>query len=87
MSRAGTGHAGVVSPGEVKNLRIEIVAGKTSYRGSARHGIVSESYGQWVGSYEFLDKPEPARPGSLRMRRAAASPSSCGIVTSISTAS
>jgi hypothetical protein len=58
-------HAGVVSPGEVKNLRIEIVAGKTSYRGSARHGIVSESYGQWVGSYEFLDKPEPARPGSV----------------------
>lgn len=58
-------HAGVVSPGETRNLTIEIVAGKAGYRGSSRHGIVSESYGQWAGSYEFLDKPEPSRPGRV----------------------
>jgi hypothetical protein len=58
-------HAGVVAPGEVRNLRIEILAGRAGYRGSARHGIVSESYGHWLGSYEFLDKPEPPRPGRI----------------------
>jgi hypothetical protein len=51
-------HAGVVQPRETRNLSIKILGGKASYQGSSSRGIVSESYGRWLGSFEFLDPPE-----------------------------
>lgn len=51
-------HAGIVRPGETRDLTIEIVGSKSKYRGSSSHGIVSGDFGSWSGSYKFLDTPE-----------------------------
>jgi LCCL domain len=66
-------HAGLVRVGETRNLKIRILGGKASYRGSSSHGVVSYDFGGWVGSYAFVDTPAldlpsevTADPGTLR---------------------
>lgn len=44
-------HSGILAPGEMGVVRVTILPGRQSYVGSTRHGITSNSYGEWVGSY------------------------------------
>jgi len=73
-------HAGLVRPGETRDLTIEILPGRAGYQGSGRNGIRSGDYGQWEGSFKFLDSASAADaaprgrtlpdPGDLRGYRA-----------------
>jgi LCCL domain len=44
-------HAGLLRDGQQGVIRVTMLAGQTSYQGSARNGITSASYGSWGGSY------------------------------------
>jgi hypothetical protein len=46
-------HAGRISSAVGGTVRIEILAGRSSYRGSERHGVDSDDYGDWDGSFVF----------------------------------
>ena len=46
-------HAGRISAARGGRVRIEIVGGRSSYRGSSRHGVESLDYGSWPGSFTF----------------------------------
>lgn len=46
--------AGLVTLASGGTVTIEIRPGASSYTGSSRHGITSESYGSWKGSYAFV---------------------------------
>jgi len=48
-------HAGIVKPGETKDVHVEIMPGQKSYKGALDFGVSSASYGAWDGSYKFLD--------------------------------
>ena len=50
-------HAGIVSPGETKDVQVQILPGQKSYKGDMNFGVSSSSYGEWQGSYKFLDTP------------------------------
>lgn len=50
-------HAGIVSPGETKDVQVQILPGQQSYKGDLNFGVSSNSYGAWDGSYKFLDTP------------------------------
>jgi hypothetical protein len=51
-------HAGVLSPGETKDLQVQILPGQPAYKGAFDFGVTSSSYGAWDGgSYKFLDQP------------------------------
>ena len=56
-------HAGQLTAGETGVVRVRILPGQDSYQGSTRHGVTSGSWGQWSGSYEFLESEAP--PASL----------------------
>ncbi len=47
-------HAGLISLQNGGTVTIEIRAGATSYTGSTRYGITSNSYGGWHGSFVFV---------------------------------
>jgi hypothetical protein len=51
-------HAGLLRPGEKGLIRVILLPGQVSYSGSERHGIKSENFGQWPGSFklEKVDK-------------------------------
>jgi hypothetical protein len=51
-------HAGVIQPGETKDLSVEILPGRAGYQGSGHHGITSGGYDKWPGSFKFLDAAE-----------------------------
>src|SRR5262249_40919647 len=59
-------HAGLLKVGEKGLVRVTVLAGQSSYRGSARNGITSSSYGTWQGSFRVEAgpalKPEPEKP-------------------------
>ena len=46
-------HAGVLQPGERGRVRVTILPGQASYEGSTRHGLSSQSYGPFDGSYRI----------------------------------
>jgi len=48
-------HAGLISFATGGTVTIEIVEGQSSYEGSVRNGVETTSYGQWGGSYVFID--------------------------------
>jgi hypothetical protein len=58
-------HAGLLRPGEKGVVRITILPGQETYRGSNAHGVSSSAYGRWSGSIrlERVIGPttEPAR--------------------------
>jgi hypothetical protein len=51
-------HAGLLRPGEKGLVRVILMPGQAAYSGSERHGIKSQSFGQWPGSFklEKVDK-------------------------------
>jgi hypothetical protein len=54
-SKLGTAavHAGLVTVGQAANIKVTVLAGKSRYTGSNQHGITSNDYGSWNGSYSF----------------------------------
>ncbi|CAF0775710.1 unnamed protein product [Adineta steineri] len=48
-------HAGVVRLGETKAVIVNILPGQLNYQGSTKNRITSSSYGQWPGSFRFID--------------------------------
>jgi hypothetical protein len=46
-------HAGLIGARGGK-VRIEIMPGQASYRASTRHGVTTNSYGNWTGSFRFV---------------------------------
>jgi LCCL domain len=46
-------HAGKITQAGGGLVTIEIAPGQASYLGSSRNGVISSSYGSWVGSYFF----------------------------------
>ncbi len=46
-------HAGVLLPAERDVVKVVISAGRSEYFGSLQHGVASQDYGSWVGSYSF----------------------------------
>lgn len=59
---AAAAHAGIISLAEGGVVVIEISPGRKSYEGSSRHGVKTDSYGGWAGSYSFVRHPSaPAK--------------------------
>ncbi len=54
-SKLGTAavHAGLVRPGETAIIKVRILQGQASYRGSNGNGITTKDYGAWNGSFRF----------------------------------
>ena len=48
-------HAGVLRRDEEGVVAVRILPGRKEYTGAERNGIVSESYGEWDGSFEFVE--------------------------------
>ena len=48
-------HAGLVTFAQGGTVTIEIRPGQNAYAGSAQHGITSNSYDDWEGSFVFID--------------------------------
>lgn len=66
-------HAGILAPEQTGLVRVTLLAGKSSYQGSAQRGIVTMSYGSYPASYSV--EPVPGNqevvpmipnPGSVR---------------------
>jgi hypothetical protein len=57
-------HAGVLKPGETGMVKVTILPGQSSYTAAARNGVMSNSYGEWRGSYrvERFDWKSAASP-------------------------
>lgn len=49
-------HAGVVRSGQTAIVKVKVMKGMPSYKGNTKHGISSNAYGAWAGSYMFLAK-------------------------------
>ncbi len=47
-------HAGLITFPAGGKVTIEILGGMPSYEGTSLNGVVSESYGAWDGSYQFI---------------------------------
>ena len=48
-------HAGVLRQKEEGVVAVRILPGRKEYVGAEKNGVVSESYGEWHGSYEFVE--------------------------------
>ena len=48
-------HAGILAPGQTGNVTVVIRPGRVAYFGSTANGVSTRDYGEWWGSYEFLD--------------------------------
>jgi hypothetical protein len=46
-------HAGVLGTGEQRVVSVTILPGQTSYESNSQNGIVSNAYGDWLGSYRI----------------------------------
>lgn len=60
-------HAGILRAGQEGVIEITMLEGRMSYTGSTRNGVVSQSWGQFPGSFRFATKakvslsPPPTR--------------------------
>lgn len=62
-------HAGVLKVGQRGVVRVRVIDGQPSYRGTESHGIVSHSYGPWSLSYTIERiKPKAASPKGSKRR-------------------
>jgi LCCL domain len=52
-------HAGLLEPGELGFLRVTIGSGRTSFAASDSHGIRSQPYGPWDGSFRLERVAKP----------------------------
>lgn len=48
-------HKGLITFASGGTVAIKILAGQASYTGSLRNGVTSQDYGEWNGSYEFVN--------------------------------
>ena len=48
-------HAGVLRREEEGVVAVRILPGRKEYAGAERNGVASESYGEWHGSFEFVE--------------------------------
>lgn len=48
-------HAGVLRQEEEGVVSVRILPGRKEYAGAEKNGVVSESYGEWHGSFEFVE--------------------------------
>jgi tetratricopeptide (TPR) repeat protein len=55
-------HAGLITFGSGGRVTIEIRAGASSYQGTTRNGITTNSYGSWGGSYVFVGTASLGQP-------------------------
>jgi hypothetical protein len=55
-------HAGRITTARGGTVTIEIRPGAAAYKGSTRNGATSNDYGQWSGSFSFVDLPVEAAP-------------------------
>src|SRR5262249_7307564 len=49
-------HAGVVKPGQTKNVTVRILGAQAAFVGSVRNGVSSNNYTMYPGAYEFVKK-------------------------------
>ncbi|UJR29698.1 hypothetical protein I4U23_017246 [Adineta vaga] len=70
-SNVGTAavHAGVLSIGETKTVEVRILPGQSSYKGSTQNGVISSSYGLWLGSYVFIQNIISSITDSMNLTR------------------
>jgi hypothetical protein len=47
-------HAGILKVGQSGIVRVKILAGQPVYNASTRHGVTSQAYGAYSGSYQFV---------------------------------
>ena len=59
-------HAGLITLDSGGNVTIEIRSGATSYQGSRKNGLSSNSYGSWHGSFAFVSGGAPAKSGPAK---------------------
>jgi hypothetical protein len=58
-------HIGLVKDGEDGTVMVKILQGQGKYRAKTRNGVTSDAYGDFGGSYEFVDKDgNPIKPQS-----------------------
>lgn len=50
-------HAGVLRPGQQGVVKVKILPGRQRYEPSTRHGVTSNAWGPWVGSFSFVTEP------------------------------
>src|SRR5262249_50856717 len=69
-------HAGVLRDGERGTVKVTILAGQDRYPASGRHGVMSNPWGAWVGSYtvEAAQAGQGAPPAEGRAREVRADP-------------
>ena len=46
-------HAGLLRVGQTGSVTVTILSGKSSYTGSNNHGVQTQNYGAWSGSFQF----------------------------------
>lgn len=47
-------HAGILKPGQVGNVKVEILGPQNAFTGSVRNGVSSMGYGAYPGAYKFV---------------------------------
>ncbi len=55
-------HAGILKPGERGIIKVTVMPGQNSYTSTQAHGILSNSYGAWQGSYKVEKSLAIAKP-------------------------
>lgn len=68
-------HAGVIQNGENKTVSIETMPGQSSYQGTTRNGISSNSYETWGGSYKFVSPLSSTSTTTSTFKNACTDPS------------
>jgi hypothetical protein len=47
-------HAGVLKPGQAGTVRVKILGPQPNLAASIRHGVTSQPFGPYPGSFEFV---------------------------------
>jgi hypothetical protein len=53
-------HAGIVAPGRLGFVRVTLLPGQEQYEGTLSHGVKSQSFGAWQGSYRLEADTDPS---------------------------
>ena len=59
-------YAGRLTIGQTKTLYIEMLPGQNEYQGGTQNGITSNAYGNWGGSYKFVNAPRVSPTENLK---------------------
>lgn len=47
-------HAGLLKPGQTGTVRVKFLGAQAAFAGSTRNGVISQAYGAYNGSFEFV---------------------------------